>query len=65
MNVERFLILLFLFIVSVFFFPDLQTAISGVSGAEALQPVLNVIPTVFIGVLFFSLVYLGFMGERD
>lgn len=62
MRVEGVLMGLILFFFTLLMFPDLTTAISGVSGDEALKPLLSTIPYLFLaGFLLFS----GYMAVSD
>jgi hypothetical protein len=59
MNILKFTILLVLFCFVVFLFPNMQTAIDGVSAVETLKPLLEAVPFIFVGASFFAFVYLG------
>lgn len=59
MSLEKMLIIGFLFLMTVFFFPDLETAINAVPVDEALKPVFNVIPYGILGSLFVAFITWG------
>lgn len=59
MKLIDILIIAVLFVFGVFLISPLETSIGGI-GAETLQPVLSIIPILFIGGLFLAIIYLGF-----
>jgi len=59
MKLLDILIMGVLFIFGVFLIGDLETSIEGI-GAEPLQPVLSIIPILFIGCVFVAILYVGF-----
>ena len=60
MHFERILMSIILFVFTIFFFGDIETAITGIAVEESLKPLFSVFPVLFIGSLFIALFYLGF-----
>ena len=63
MNVEKALIIMLLFIFFILLIPNIETAISGLTGTETLYPIFIAIPLLLIGSLFIGLIY--FLGKGD
>lgn len=55
MNFERLIIVFVAFGFIAFLFPNIVTAIVGISGSEPLKPLFEWIPYIFIGSFVFTL----------